>query len=260
MRSKVDSRSHCIYAFNFLTDNPIMALHPEEENFIKTTVVITKIFPKHLRRKFITLWDQKYSSIPWNNDAASGAHLLSKIKVKGKRRKMRRRKRKKKGNKERKGKQGKREKQGKLLQDVKKNLKSGNVESWDSTALFFVFLYSGLTLIAPCRPRNKRTAPLYKSEDIDRFIEIRSQFFSHVIDSRVSASVFIKLMRELKNLAKSLFGNVAEAEIDKIENATQIVEQQSVPALQQQLKKEQKLNDEFEKWKDEWEKELNGDH
>ena len=167
-----------------------MDLTREEENFCKSTKMIIEIMPKHLRQLFVAEWDAKFPSQPWANDNVSGQLLFNAIPDSVK-----------KGN----GDLKRKELQPKIL--------SGDANSWDPTILFYLFLYADLQLIDACRPYTEITAA------IDRFRELRNSYFGHPANISMSVDDFETLSKEIKDIAKFLFGAAAENEIDQIKHS-----------------------------------------
>ena len=197
-----------------------MELKDEHENFVKLVKIIIEVLPKHLRALFVNKWDTNNPTQQWANDAASGQLLHNAI-----------------------------------PQSVKKNKRSfhktleqmilaGDIEKLDPTALFFVLLFAELNLISTCRPKKERNPPFTESENIDRFREIRNTFFGHVTNMSISAVDFGYISTELKAIAKDVFGNTAENEIDQIVSS-QITTTLS-DQLKSQLQKEKYFNEEFQ--------------
>ena len=167
-----------------------MELGEEKENFVKLTTVIVDIVPRHLRQRFLEEWRKQQQKNPWKNDASSGQYVCNLIPSRIKKNKC-------------------------IFNNaLEKMIQSGNIELWDPTALFFIFLSSGLGLIKGCRQKNDRNPPLTDSERIDRLREIRNNYFAHVVKTSCSTNDFDKLIREIKEACTALFGPEAEQEID----------------------------------------------
>ena len=198
-----------------------MELKDEDENFVKLVKIIIEVLPKHLRALFVNKWDTKYPTQQWANDAASGQLLHNAIPQKVKKNKK------------------------SFHNTLEQMILTGDIKTWDPTALFFVLLFAGLNLIGACRPKNQRNPPFTDIEKIDRFREIRNTFFGHVPKMSISAVDFGNISTELKGIAKDVFGNTAENEIDQIVNS-QITTPLS-DQLNSQLQKEFQINQEFQK-------------
>ena len=164
-----------------------MDLTREEENFCKLTKMIIEIMPKHLRQLFVAEWNAKFPSQPWANDAVSAQLLFNAIPPSAKNRN---------------GDLNRKELQLKIL--------SGDLNSWDPTILFYLFLYADLQLIDTYRPYTERTAA------INRFRELRNSYFGHPANMSMSVDDFETLSKEIKDIAKDVFGAAAENEIDQI--------------------------------------------
>ena len=164
-----------------------MDLTREEENFCNSTKMIIEIIPKHLRQLFVAEWDAKFPSQPWANDNVSGQLLFNAIPPNAKNR------------------------NGDLnRKDLQPKILSGDANSWDPTILFYLFFYADLQLIDTCRPYTQRAAA------INRFRELRNSYFGHPANMSISVKDFETLSKEIKDIAKDVFGAVAENEIDQI--------------------------------------------
>ena len=164
-----------------------MDLTCEEENFCKSTKMIIEIMPKHLRQLFVTEWNAKFPSQPWANDAVSGQLLFNAIPPSAKNKN---------------GDLNRKELQPKIL--------SGDANSWDPTILFYLFFFADLQLIDTCRPYTQTAST------INRFRELRNSYFGHPANTCISVDDFETLSKEIKDIAKDLFGTLAENEIDQV--------------------------------------------
>ena len=198
-----------------------MELKDEHENFVKLVKIIIEVLPKHLRALFVNKWDTNNPTQQWTNDAASGQLLHNAIPQNVKKNK------------------------GRFHKTLEQMILTGDIKTWDPTALFFVFLNTEPNLIGTFRPKNQRIHPFTEIEKIDRFREIRNTFFAHVPNMSISAVDFGKISTELKGIAKDVFGNTAENEIDQIVNS-QITTPLS-DQLKSQLQKENCFNEECRK-------------
>ena len=173
-----------------------MGLTSEQECFAKLARLIIEVLPKHLRMLFKTKWDAKFPTKPWADDANSGQDLCNAIPASSK------------------------NKNGDLCSPVlQQNILAGKSDSWDSTVLFFLFLYSDLKLIEKCRSKDKRVHPLNDGERVDRLCEIRNEFYGHPSSIPFPPVDFVSVSSEIKSIASDLFGTVAENEIDQIIHA-----------------------------------------
>ena len=197
-----------------------MELDDEHENFVKLVKIIIEVLPKHLRTLFVDKWDTKYPTQQWTHDAASGQLLHNEIP------------------------QGVKKNKRSFHNTLEQMILTGDIETWDPTALFFVLLFAGINLIGTCRPKKQRNPPFTESENIDRLREIRNTFFAHVTNMSISAIEFGNISAELEAIAKDVFGNTAENEIDQIVNSqitTTLCDQ-----LKSQLQKEKEINQEVQ--------------
>ena len=187
-----------------------MALSNEEENFVKITKIVLDVVPHHLRKLFITKWEEKYPIEKWQSNNTSGDALVAKI--------------------------------ASVNRNYADKLKAGDEQQWDTTVLVYVFLYSGLKLIDQCRnPKEKRNPPLRTSEEIDIIRETRNEFFGHATQMSCPSNDFTALVDKLKSVARNVFGADAEEEIDDIRNLST----QSTADLRQRLEEEKNRNDQF---------------
>ena len=197
-----------------------MELNDEHENFVKLVKIIIEVLPKHLRTLFVDKWDTKYPTQQWTHDAASGQLLHNEIP------------------------QGVKKNKRSFHKTLEQMILTGDIETWDPTALFFVLLFAGLNLTGACRQKNIRNLPFTESENIDRLREIRNTFFGHVANMSISAVEFGRISAELKAIAKDVFGSTAENEVDRVLNS-QITTTLS-DQLKSQLQKENQINREIQ--------------
>ena len=207
-----------------------MDLKKTNENFVKLAKMILDIMPKHMRVLFKDKWNAKYPTQPWADDATSGQHLYSLIT------------------------KAPNQNQNKIFPSMEHMIRGGNVEEWDPTALFFVFLHANLNLIDACRPQGQRVKPLSMSENIDCLRVIRNTFFAHV--PSMSVPDFEKISTDIKDIAKNVFGNMAENEIEEIAKS-QITTPLSYQ-LEKQLEHERAINSDFIEWQRKMEEKLEG--
>ena len=187
-----------------------MALSNEEENFVKIAKIVLDVLPHHLRKLFITKWEEKYPNETWKSNSTSGDALVAKI--------------------------------ANINRNYAEKLKAGDEQQWDTTILVYVFLYSGLKLIDQCRnPKEKRNPPLRISEEMDIIRETRNEVFGHATQMSCPTHDFTALVDKLKSVAKNIFGADAEKEIDDIRNLST----QTTADLRQRLEEEKNRNDQF---------------
>ena len=189
-----------------------MALSNEEENFVKIARIVLDVVPYHLRKLFITKWEEKYPNEKWQSNSTSGDALVTKI--------------------------------ASVNRNYADKLKAGDEQQWDTTILVYVFLYSGLKLIDQCRnPKEKRIPPLRISEEIDIIRETRNEVFGHATQMSCPTHDFTALVDKLKSVARNIFGADAEKEIDGIRKVP--IDTQSTADLRQRLEEEKNRNDKF---------------
>ena len=185
-----------------------MVLTEEQENFVKLANVILDLIPKHLRKLFIKLWNEKFHS------TVSGEYIWSAIPA-----------------------QIQNDKQL-FPQDVQKEILNGNEESWDATLLIFLLLGAQLKLIESCR--RDRKLPLRMSERIDNIKVIRNTFFGYAPRSELSDAEYITISTELRYEVLHTFGIDAVKEFDAI--LTLEFETQLTVDLRHRLEREIQLN------------------
>jgi len=189
-----------------------MALSNEKENFVKIARIVLDVVPHYLRKLFITKWEEKYPNEKWQSNNTSGDALVAKV--------------------------------AKVNNNYADKLKAGDEQKWDTTILVYVFLYSGLNLIDPCRePKQARVPPLRISEEIDIIRETRNEFFGHATQMSCLSHDFTAIVDKLKGIAKNIFGTDAEKEIDDIRKVS--IETKSTANLRQRLEEEKNRNDQF---------------
>ena len=189
-----------------------MELSNEEENFVKIAKIVLDVVPYHLRKLFITKWEENYPNEKWESNSTSGGALVAKI--------------------------------ANVNRNYADKLKAGKEQQWDTTVLVYVFLYSGLNLIDPCRnPIAKRNPPLRISEEIDIIREARNEFFGHATQMSCPSNDFATLVDKLKSVARNIFGADTEKEIDDIRKVP--IDTQLTADLRQRLEEEKNRNDQF---------------
>ena len=196
----------------------IMNLNADQENFVKLGKLIIEIIPKYLRTLFKAKWNAKFPAKPWTDDAKSGQELFNVIPPTAKNKK---------------GDLNKVMYQAKIL--------AGNCELWDPTILFYVLLYSGLKLTDKCRPKGYRVYPLNDGERVDRLREIRNEFYGHPESTSVASATFGNVSSEIKDIAKDVFGSVAENEVCMIINSKMTTAQYDT--LSKKYQEEKSLDD-----------------
>ena len=170
-----------------------MELSSEKENYIKLAYILLEIVPGHLRKYFIKLWDNKYPNEKWQDDTAKRNRKLQSLLVTGNMRKN---------------------------QDIySRKLLDGNEEKWDITTLIHAILHPDLQLIRQCRPKTERTHPLLESEEIDIIRDMRNSSYAHVDSMSCTNNEFNTNMVSIKRVAKNVFGENAEKEIEDIANS-----------------------------------------
>ena len=162
------------------------------ESYMKSARIILEVIPKYLRECFKKQWNSKYPDQQWQSDNVSGKFLFDK-----------------------------------LPENVKSNkswekeiieLREGNEQTWDTTTLSFVLLYSGLNLIEASRSRSQRTRPMRVSEGIEIIGEFRKLFSQPVVFICKDAD-FSSTIEMVKSAAMDIFGASAEKEIEDIVNS-----------------------------------------
>ena len=206
-----------------------MVLTDEEENFVKLAQIVLNIVPKYLRSLFIQKWNAKFSE--WTSDPVSGLTLLNKIPHAAR-------------------------KNATCFADLKQKILTGYEADWDPTLLVFLLLYSEVKLIRKCRPKSQRKPQLRISEEIDKIRVIRNDFFAHASSMSCKPNDFLQLTTELKCAARNAFGAASEIEIAAI--LTSKIETQLSEQMRERLEKECKLNEKFQLWTEQIEKELRG--
>ena len=156
--------------------------------------IVLDVVPKYLRKCFVDEWNRRYDieDQKWKSNSSSGMLLFSNLPTKIK---------------------NSNNPNNKM--NIEK-LKSGNENSWDTTTLVFVMLYSGLNLIQGCRPKVERTAPLRLSEEIDIIREVRNEYFAHAAKMPCQSSDFADIIAKIRSVAASIFHKDAQDEIDQL--------------------------------------------
>ena len=161
------------------------------DNFVKLSYVLLEVVARHLREYFVKLWDQKYPNEKWNDDVVKrDLKLQSLLVTKG----------------------------GKQRDDIySQNILKGDEQKWDITTLIRALLDSGFQLIDGCRPPDQRTIPLRESEEIEIIRGIRNTDYGHISSMSCALDDFMEIMKNIKSVARNLFGKDAEKEIYEIE-------------------------------------------
>ena len=189
-----------------------MASSNEEENFVKIARIVLDVVPHYLRKLFITKWEEKYPNEKWESNSTSGDALVAKI--------------------------------ASVNKNYADKLKAGDEQQWDTTILVYVFLYSGLKLIDPCRnPKEKRNPPLRISEEIYIISETRNELFGHATQMSCPWHDLTALVDRLKSVARNIFGVDTEKEIDEITKVS--IDLQPRANLRQKLEEENIRNVQF---------------
>ena len=185
-----------------------MDLDEDNENFFKFASIVTDAVPKSLRKFFVEKWNQKFPRNTWESGkTSSGDDIIAKIKAVNNNRKP----------------------------QYEDKLRSGNENDWDTTVLMYVLDFSKLTLITASDKMN-----------LDKLRKFRNECFAHVPKMVCPSYLFAQKASEIKVIAKAMFGEDAENEIDKILNSRITTEMSR--NLEQQLITEQARNKEFEQF------------
>ena len=168
----------------------MMVLTKEQENFVKLAQVLVDVLRKHLRKRFIKQWNEKFHATPWNSDSFSGEYLWREI-------------------------PNEIQNDKKLFpHDVQNKILSGKEDSFGATLLIILLLHAKLNLIETCR--RDRKLPLRLSERLDNIRAIRNTFFGNAPNSELSNAEYITVSTELKYEVLHAFGVDAVEEIDVI--------------------------------------------
>ena len=194
-------------------------LTEEEVNFAKLTKIILDIVPKYLRRVFISNWNDKYEKqhMPWKSDSTSGYNWFSNLPAAV-------------------------QKSRKREKEIEK-IKVGDEEAWDTTTLVFALLSTGQNLIPGSLSKEKRTAQLDISKEIEVIRDIRKSVFHCMPTISCSNEDFADIVRKVKAVAKNIFGQDAEDEIDDIVKSQ--IKTRLTVELQKQLDVEINRNRDF---------------
>ena len=172
-------------------------LSTEKSNFVKVEKVLLNVVPKYLRQLFKEQWNRNYPDQEWDRSDASRSLLLKKL--------------------------------SDLRNsdtDFKKKLTTGNEQNWDAATLFLILLDSSLTLSTNGKMR----------EDIKMLKAIDSSFFADKSKASMSSEDFEEKMGKIKSIARRIFNENAEKEVNDIENSPE--ERKMKIKLRQLLAKE----------------------
>ena len=183
-----------------------MDLDEDNENFFKVTFIVTDAVPKSLRKFFVEKWNLKFPGKTWESGkTGSGDDIIAEIKAVNNNKKP----------------------------QYEDKLRTGNENDWDTTVLMYVLDFSKLKLITASDKMN-----------LDQLRKFRNDFFGHVTEPVCLSTVFAQKVNEIRVIAKTMFGEDAENEIDKILKSRITTEMSR--NLEQQLITEKARNKEFE--------------
>ena len=182
-----------------------MESSPERDNFVKLSYVLLEVIARNLREHFVRLWDQKYPNEKWHDDVAKRNLKLQSLLV---------------------------ARDGRQKQDIySQKILKGDEQKWDITTSIKAILDSGFQLIEGCRSKDERTSPLRESEEIEIIRGIRNTDYGHISSMSCSFDDFMEIMKNIKSVARNLFGKDAEKEIYNIEMSP------STPNMREQVDK-----------------------
>ena len=207
-----------------------MCVSKEEANFVKGCKIFWGPVPDYLQKTFIRQWDLVFHSQTWKSNQASGSALWDAIPSAIK--------------------------SNPTVRSFHDRIISGKEDSWSTTILMFILVYSGVDLIPKCRPRAQRTISLSISEEIDALRETRSSFYALAQSMSCPLSEFRKLLADVKCYTKFYDDDDdarIEKEIDRIADLR--IKRKEKTALWKQLDKEVKSTKEL----DQLIKDLKGD-
>ena len=184
-----------------------MELTDEETNFVKITKIVLEIVPKYLRECFKQQWNKKYPNQQWQSNTVSGNFLFGEL--------------------------GCGIKSNKSREVYIDKLREGNEQQWDTTTLVFAMVQSGLNLIDGCRAKDQRSSPLRISEELEIVRDVRNSVFAHACNMSCSNEDFTCIIARIKCVARNIFIQGAEDEIENIEKSQ--IETQMTAHLKMQL-------------------------
>ena len=161
-----------------------MELSPENENHVKLSYILLNVVAKHLRTYFVKLWDEKYPDEKWMDDVVKRNLKLQSLIVKD---------------------------------AFTRKILNGNHEEWDTSTLLEVLSDSRFKLIEGYRPHGKSSNQFVASEGLEPLREIRNGLSDHVSSMAYSFEKFKETMTRIKNVARNIFGEDAEREIEELE-------------------------------------------
>jgi len=153
-------------------------LSTDKSNFVKAEKVLLNVVPKYLRQLFKEQWNRKFPDQEWDSSHASRSLLLKKL-------------------------------SGRMnsATDFEKKLTNGNEQEWDAATLFYILLDSSLNLSTNVGMR----------EDIKVLKGIDSAFSDDRSKMSISSEEFIETMDKIKSIARRIFNENAEKEVNDIE-------------------------------------------
>jgi len=155
-------------------------LSTEKSNFVKVKKILLNIVPKYLRQLFKEQWNRKYPNQEWDSSHVSGSLLLKKLSDRMN-----------------------------SDADFEMKLTTGNEQKWDATTLIFILLDSSLNLSTNAGMR----------EDIKMLKDIENTFSADRSKVSMSSEEFIENMDKIKRIARRMFNQNAEKEVNDIENS-----------------------------------------
>ena len=179
-------------------------LSSENENYRKLAYILLEIIARYLRAYFVKLWNDKYPDEKWLDDIDKRNLKFHGLLVKGM---------------------------------YTPRILNGNEQTWDTTTLTHAIVGAGLKLTEGSRPQKQRSGKLLPSEEIEIIRNIRNTFYGHVLSMSCSEEKFKDVMTSIKSVARNIFGEDAEKEIEKFENSpvTAIMRKHAEKELQGKL-------------------------
>ena len=161
-------------------------LSPEKKNYRKLAYILFEVAARHLRAHFVKLWNDKYPDEKWLDDIDKRNLKFHGLLVKGM---------------------------------YTPRILNGNEQTWDTTTLTHAIVGAGLKLTEGSRPQKQRSGQLLASEEIEIIRNVRNSFYGHVLSMSCSEDKFKDVMKSIKSVARNIFGEHAEKEIEKFENS-----------------------------------------
>ena len=173
-------------------NDPFIELSREEENFLKIGKIVVSIIPKYLLICLKGLWNEKYPQEKWQGNGRSGERLLKELQS---------------------------VEHGAIGGSIVHRLKAGNEHEWDGTTLLHVLYNSGLLSADGYPAEEQKNIAILVSQELDKIKEVNQMFYGLAPCMSCQSIMFSSIIEKIKSVAKNIFGEEGENEINEVANA-----------------------------------------